>query len=357
MTSPVSLPGMMSPYFTGAAVGETIPAAGLPASDLMIDDSHYDYEGNWAFCVFDGDEAPAARFGFGRGMVDLADYGGSLGSKSFLMLHIELMLQAGAALWLGTGRHTASEVAISADRMENRLRTGDRTILDISGWPVMRWQMESDDGEAAVEMTFTANVVTVLPDCIMQHNYFAMWLAIAEARGEVRFGETRVPVSGTAFYDHPRIIVKTSDVPVLGWYLYTPIRMSDGSHFIAYYAQDQSGARIDYYSFGAYFDPQGNATWFPEARLYDLTFDADEKPKSWRADYSAPGMTVHLDATVRDTAILRAWGGDKVAQTRKENGNIPLVFDAKVVINGESVQGKGMAEYVPHGETAWNKIE
>lgn len=360
MNNTVSLPGMMSPYFTGAAVGQTLPARDLPPGDYLIDDARYDYEGNWAFCVFDSDEAPAARFGFGRGMVDLSDYGGTLAPKSFLMLHIELMLRDGAALWLGTGRHQAAGVAIDPDRMANHLQAGGRTLFDIAGWPDMHWSMTSDDGEAGVEMDFALQTVTVLPDCIMPRNYFAMWLAIARASGELRVGDRRIAVAGAAFYDHPRVNVVRNQVAAQGWYLYTPVRLADGSHFAAYFARDIAGARIDYYSFGLLVDPAGTTTWFPQADLDILAFDADDKPARWTARYAAPGASLRLEAAVRGAAILRAWGGETVPQTRRDNGNIPLVFDARLEGDGDAprlLNGVGMAEYVPHGETAWTKVK
>lgn len=50
--------------------------------------------------------------------------------------------------------------------------------------------------------------------------------------------------------------------------------------------------------------------------------------------------------TVAAAPILREWGGPTVPQTRRDNGNVPLVFDARAVINRRTLRGRGLVECV-----------
>lgn len=352
MSLAFSKPGMCSPYFTGT-IGETILPSAVPASNYLIDDARYDYEGNWAFCRFDDGEIFGARFGFGRGRVGLQDYGSADEQPaSFLMLHLEVMTRDGAWLWIGSQKYRAEEITLDPAHMAHTLAPGGNEILRIEGWPDMRWRMQSDDGALAVDMAVDVRNVTILPDCVMQHNLFAMWLAIARAAGEIRIGDRTRRVTGTAFYDHPRINVVEHDVPRFGWYLYTPTRFDDGSHLAAYYTIDSSGNRVDYYSCGLYVDAAGTATWLPEVTLQHFEIDDDRKPCAWTLQYAGDGLTFDVDARVRETAICRAWGTDAVAQSRRENTNMPLIYEvtADMRRDGDSAKltGGGLAEYLSY---------
>src|SRR5207245_163477 len=128
----------------------------------------------------------------------------------------------------GSGKYKAQQVEIAKGKMDMRLANENHEIFRVSGWPQMTWHFESDDREAEVDMRLEAQNVTILPDCILERNLFAMWLAICRADGTVRFRNKRTRVTGTAFYDHPRINMIKNQVPPFGWYLYTPMRFSDG---------------------------------------------------------------------------------------------------------------------------------
>jgi hypothetical protein len=330
------------PYFAGT-IGETIAPGDFPAANYLIDDTRYSYEGHWAFCRFDGDEVYGARLGFGRGAFDARDYGAPAPlDRSNLWVHLELMTRDGALLWIGTGRYVAEQVQLDRRWVDCRLEK----IFRITGWPTMDWHFCSDDGEAEVAMRLELQKVTILPDCVMPSNRFAMWLAIACASGEVRFRDKRVKVAGTAFYDHPRINVVKNDVPPFGWYLYTPIRFADGSHLAGYYCRDGNGRPVKDYCFGVYVSPAGKATWVTATDFRDIKLDADGKPSAWVSQWTGEDFSVELQATVKPTGILKAWGGPAVAQTRKENGNIPLVFDCRGEIAGRMVSGGGLAEFI-----------
>src|ERR1041384_94298 len=101
---------LKSPYFIGN-VGQTLAPQQFPPANYLIDETRYSYEGNWAFCHFDGDEVYGARFGFGRGAFDARDYGlPARLDKSNLWVHLELMTQEGAVLWIGSGKYKAQQV-------------------------------------------------------------------------------------------------------------------------------------------------------------------------------------------------------------------------------------------------------
>jgi hypothetical protein len=216
-------------------IGKTIAPTDFPASNYIIDDAKYDYEGNWAFCRFNSEAILAARFGFGRGMLDLSDYGVNVvPSKSYLWLHIELMTSEGAVLWLCTEKFKAEMVVMKKDSLDIEFVYGRHEIFSIHGWPQMKWHFESDDREVEISMEFNIRNVTILPDNVMPLNLFAMWLAFCDINGSIRINGKQTQVIGTAFYDHPRINVQYHEVPTFGWYLYTPMRFPDGSYLAAY---------------------------------------------------------------------------------------------------------------------------
>ncbi len=339
-----------SKYFIGET-GQCVPARDFPASNYLINDSLYDYEGNWAFCVFDGDEVFAARFGFGRGMIDLSDYGSTARiDRDFLMLHVELMTSEGAVLWIGTGNFKARDVILRPGEFDHQLVADGTEIFSVRGWPQSGWRFQSDDGQVEVDVSLDILSAAILPDCVMPNNLFAMWVAVCRVDGTVRFRENVKHVSGTAFYDHPRIVVRQNEVPQFGWYLYTPTRFSDGSCLISYYTADAVGRRVDYYSFGLYIDANGQSQWLPETTLDSLEFDCDGKPQHWNACWHSEDLDITAHGKVLETEILKAWGSDSVPQTRKDNGNIPLVFETDATVRrggaDAALHGRGIAEYL-----------
>ena len=346
--------GDNSAFFEGV-IGKTIAPERFPARNYLIDDAQYDYEANWAFCRFDDDQVLAARFGFGRGRFDTRDYGVvNEPSRSFLFMHVELMTQDGAMLWTNPDGFTAQQVTLAAGEMDMRLRVNQNDIFRVQGWPRMNWYFGSDDGEIEVDLQFDPANVTILPDLAMQHNLFAMWLATGRVQGEVRFRESRRHVSGTMFFDHPRINVQTNDVPSFGWYIYTPMHFEDGSCLAGYFTRDAAGHIREDYSFGLYVDAGGRGHWLQQTNLDDFQFDERGQPWSWRQHWQGTDVTLMTTSQVKPTTILKAWGGLSMAQTDEENRNIPLVFDTEAhITRGEQtyrVDGGGVAEYLAHPE-------
>ncbi len=342
-------------------VARTVAARDFPLANVLMDPSRYDYEGNWAFCVFDSEEIPAARFGFGAGAFDLRDYGpGEAPSREFMLLQMEMMTREGAVLWLANCKYKASQILSDPRRMEVTLNDGARRILRISGWPTSLWQMSSDDGQAELEMEIAPESVTILPDQKLRRNLFAMWLTVGKAKGWLRYNGRRVAVKGTAFYDHPRTSLLQHKVPPLGRYLYMPIAFEDGSRVAAYHTVDATGRCVEDFCFALFISPDGRAQWLPGGAMPRLACDPNGFPTAWSANWLSPKWSLSLEATVRETGILKAWGssgwgGGAVPQTRAENRNLPLVFDctARVTRYGRelTLRGKGMAEYVLGADT------
>ena len=76
-------------------------AAQFPARNYLTDLVNYNYEGNWGFARFDGDDVLAARFGFGMGGFCWEDWGADTPSAGdYLFLQLEMMTSEAAVLWL-----------------------------------------------------------------------------------------------------------------------------------------------------------------------------------------------------------------------------------------------------------------
>ena len=346
--------GHSSQLFRGV-IGQTIAPAQFPAGNYLIDDTRYDYEANWAFCRFDDDQVFAARFGFGRGRFDTRDYGiVNEPSRSFLFVHVDVMTRNGAFLWTGSDRFTAQQVVMTAREVDRRLVVNQSEIFRVQGWPEMGWRFRSDDGEIEVDMRFDPANVTILPDLTMQHFLFAMWLAAGRVEGVVRFGESRRHVSGTMFFDHPRINVQSNDAAPFGWYIYTPMRFQDGSCLAGYFTRDAAGRIREDYSFGLYIEAGGRSHWLQQTKLDEFQFDEKGQPRSWRQHWRGADITLVTTSQVKPTSILKAWGGLSMAQSDEESRNIPLVFDTEArIVRGDQpfrVDGGGVAEYLAHPE-------
>jgi hypothetical protein len=262
------------------------------------------------------------------------------------------MTQDGALLWTSSDGFTAQQVTMAAGEVDRRLVANQNEIFHVQGWPKMSWRFRSDDGEMEIHLQFHPANVTILPDLVMQHNLFAMWLAIGRVQGEVRFGENRRHVSGTMFFDHPRINLQPNDAPPFGWYIYTPMRFDDGSYLAGYFTRDAVGHIRDDYSFGLYIDAGGHGHWLEQTNLDDLQFDKWGQPRSWRQHWQGTGITLTTTSRVKPATILKAWGGLSMAQTDEENRNIPLVFDTEArIMQGDQtcrVAAGGVAEYLAH---------
>jgi len=350
--------GKVSPNFKGT-VGETVSSADFPRENYLIDDSRFDAEGDWAFCIFANDDVYAARLGFTRGSYDFADFGYVPAStESYLLVHLHLMTREGAVLWTATGRFRADQVNSSCNEMGVQLVADARTIFHIRGWPHMRWYFRSDDGKSEADLELDLISTTILPDYVLPGNLFSMCESIGRVRGIVRYGDKTTAVRGTVFYDHSRFRVQSNAVPQRQWHLYTPMIFDDDSILISYYSVDNTGARVDDFSFGLYIDAQNNSKCLQEVTLSDLRFDDDELPQAWRLQFGSRGFNLGVDISVKNTSILEAWGtwGESVPRTRRDFILMPLVLDGTALISDENtsraLEGHGLAEYwrMPQGE-------
>ncbi|MEJ2707234.1 MAG: hypothetical protein P8074_06435 [Anaerolineales bacterium] len=329
-------------------VGTIIPPRQFPVENYSIDESRYNSEGNWAFCRFFNEQVYAARLGFQRGAFDLRDYGVAP-VDSYLQLHLELMMDEGAVSWIATGQYRPEQVALKKGSLDLRLTDGGKQIFHVQGWPDMRWHFQSDDGILEADLGFDLLDVIILPDCLLQHNLFAMWLATGRVKGNVRFHDRNIPVEGVVFYDHPRITVTPNDVSPRQWYLYTPLFFQDGSILFSYYTVDDQERRVLGYSFGMYITADGDGLWLPSTRLSNLKFDQDGLPEIWQLAWQVGEFRLAVEVSVKPTSIQRIWGSPELPKTRSDFVYIPLVLDAvaRVFRDGEqqTLSGVGLSEY------------
>ena len=344
-----SLAGEKSLNFTGT-IGKTISAADLAKENYLVDDTRFESEGNWAFCRFNSEKVYGARMGFLRGAYDFSDFGGLFApTESFLQLHLELMTNEGALLWLPTGQFRAEQMVIDSEKMDDRLLVGEKEIFRIQGWPQTRCHFQSDDGEIEASLDFDLKHTAILPDNILPRNVFSMWVSIGQVKGVIRHRDQNTPVSGFVFLDHPRLAIQRNDVAPQKWFLYTPMFFEDESVLISYYAVDNTGSPKDYYCFGLYVDAKGDAQWLPGTNLANLTFDNYDKPKTWELRWANPELSLAVDVVVKNTSILKVWGDPNLPKTREEFVFLPLVLDGVGTIKKDNAerttQGYGLAEY------------
>jgi hypothetical protein len=342
-----SRPGQLSRAFSGL-VGDTCPASGLRPHDYLITPGRFDSEGNWAFCRFDSLRVPAVRFGFEQG-------GFNLGTKEravdpdFLQLHLEVLTNEGALLWLPSGRYPSSQVNSNPDRMDLRLAQEGREIFRIQGWPEMQWHFRSEEGDLEVDLGFSLDTTTVLPDCILPQCLFAMWAATGRAKGIVRAGNQNEDVKGVVFYDHPRVLSGPNPVLQRKIYLYTTMFFADGSRILGYHALDEQDRPIPYYCFGVYIDPTLHGQFLPDACTTGLQLDADNMPERWEFSWRSEEQSIEAQIAVRDPGLTRAWGSSAPPKNRREFIIFPLVLEGQALISesGRTRKevGLGLAEY------------
>lgn len=332
----------------GGVVGVAIPASSVARRDYLVDASLYPSEGNWAFCRFENDEVPAIRLGFelggfNPGAEDAAP------KPTYLQLHLEVMTREGALFWLPWGQYSTEEVVSDPDRMDVRFEAGGREIFRLHGWPSISCHFQSDDGDLEVNLQFDLTSVSVLPDALLPHCLFAMWESIGRAHGEARYRDRTVPLDGTVFFDHPRVIERRHAVTPRQMYIYTTLRLEDGGGLFGYYALDTLGRRIEDYCFCVYVDPAGRGRLLPDGVLARLDLDEDDIARGWHLTWQDTEVALEADVTVRPGPILRSWGGPNAPQTRREFGFPPLVLDATVQIHERGatsvLRAWGLAEY------------
>jgi hypothetical protein len=341
------VPGQPSMAFN-SVVGIPVPAPEFLGTDYLIDPGRFASEGNWAFCRFTSRQVPGARIGFQRGGFN----GGNVErapSRSYLQLHLELLTEEGAVLWIPSGEYDASKVISDPERMDMRLDHDGKQIFRLSGWPSMVCRFCSADGYAEADLQFDLAAVTVLPDCHLPHCLFAMWESMGEVTGSVRYGTRTVPVEGKVFFDHTRIIPQRHTVLSRHMYVYTTLYFDDGSGVFGYHSLDARGRPIDEYCFGVYLHADGGGRLLTGTLLTDLVLDTDGIAKSWRLSWEDDRLSLVAQVTVQDTPILQCWGPLNPPRNRKEYSIVPLVLDSAGHVTEagrmRSLRGYGLAEY------------
>jgi len=346
-----------APTLFQGPVGTAFLPETFPAGNLLMDPSRYDYEGNWVFCRFDGHDVTAGRIGFGAGQFDGSDYGGKLFDPG-LFYHLEFVTKKGAVLHLNS-RYKASDVKSDPYRVHVRIAPSNNTLLEFEGWPVMNWRVVADDGRAEFAARLTPLAVTILPDTLLPSNRFSMWLTVGRIEATVRFDDESWNLTGSFFYDHPRIVITNTGAAPFGSYLYMPQRLSDGSHLAAYFTRDRNTERVDRGSYAIHFDTTGQITMLPDAEQHAIAFDDDGHPNRWRHTFRSDEMRIEADTTAHNDRDMHIWGSD-APPARRDNRVFPLVFDSDISINRggttSQLRGEGMAEFVRHPELPLDRI-
>jgi hypothetical protein len=330
-------------------VGVTKAAALLAAEDYGFDFDRFSSEGVWAFCRFTGTDISAARIGFQRGAFDLSTEP-RIPDRSHLQLHLEVMTRDGAVLWLPSGQYPSENVASEQRAMQASLENTGREIFRYRGWPSIDCRFRSEDDTLEAVLRFELETVTVLPDGMLPQCVFAMWESMGKVSGTIRCDGETILVNGKVFFDHTRIVRRSSDAPTRGMSLYTTMYFEDGSGIFSYWTLDEGNAPIKDYCFGVYLDAAGSGQFLASATLSDLITDQDGIASSWRIHYQAQDFDLALQIAAQQHQIRRCWGSPSAPTRRAEFSILPLVLDgtAQLRRTGHAVtqlRGSGLAEY------------
>ena len=325
--------------------GEILAANSFPVENLIMNPGRYTYEGNWLFCSFPGCEIRAARLGFGQGGFRWEDYGlePAAGSGIPFAYRLELITPTGVEACLLSTEYPAHPVVSSPERIDIAFRQNGTDLFRIAGWPRMRWLFGSPDNGMSAELEVTAESVTVWPDCVMPHNTFSMAIGTCRIEGVFRRNGGETPVSGSGFYDHPRVLVEDNrDAPPFGWYLYAPVSFADGCTLAGYHAEDGTGRCDAQYSRAFFTAPGGIRRWLDRLRVRNLRFDADGLPCGWEMDAEGAGAGIHCAVHAEPLACIRP-------STRYLAFPILMSVEGELVEGASRVplqQGSGIAEFL-----------
>ena len=118
-------------------------------------------------------------------------------------------------------------------------------------------------------------------------------------------------------FDHPRIVVQPNQVAPFGWYLYSPIRFSDGTQLACYYAEDGFGQRDEIYS-AAMMVWNGEGHWLADCQVSKLKLDTDGLPVQWETHLKGEGCSASFSVKIRELPLVRGWGdADPSRDTRQ----------------------------------------
>ncbi|MCC6579408.1 MAG: hypothetical protein IT440_03145 [Phycisphaeraceae bacterium] len=346
-----------SPHFVGP-IATGIPAAEMALSNLAIEDGLYDYEGNWFFCALDGPRTPVMRIGFGRGRFAGTDYtaqtDGPLAEMpaGFLAVHVEVVTDEGAVCYVPAGAFDPNGVKMAKGRHEVEYLHEGKRIFRLAGWPRIDCDFRSADGELTVTAQVDVETVVIFPDTLLPNNRFAMWGSVGKLNGECVYRGERMALKGSAFFDHPRIRIERTGAAKFGFYLYQPIRLSDGSHIISYVTEDFAGNRVADGVFVMWISPEGKVRTLWNLEAFEMKLDGDRHLETWRTVWDEAGVRMEIRAKARPLPLLRAWGSPMTVRTRAEYRVFPLPFDVEVKVSEggkeRRLSGHGLSEMIPH---------
>jgi hypothetical protein len=330
-------------------VGTPVPADDLTSADCLPDPNRFSSEGYWAFCRFQNEFIPAARFGFQRGGFNPGPRDETPNS-SYLQLHLEVMTNEGAILWLPSGHYSADRLQVQSGQLDIRLADQGTRIFEVCGWPSVACRFASPDGYLAVDLSFHLATITILPDNILPHCVFAMWESMGKARGTIRYGERSMAVNGTVFFDHTRVVRQSNGVLPRKLSLYTTMYFEDGSGLFGYQALDIEDRPIEDYCFIVYLDAAGQGRLLQGSELIALHIDSDRIAQRWRISYRDDRLALDLQVTVQHHDIVKCWGPAHRLERRREFSIMPLVLDGAATIAEpgtptRTLRGWGLAEY------------
>jgi hypothetical protein len=334
-------------------VGEIVTPEDFPSANVLMAPDKNDYEGNWLFCSFDDAVIRAARIGFGQGRFRWEDYGldSTDGPSTPLAYRIEVISPLGVQACLFSRNYDRTPAESGSDPLHVSFAENHTELFRIEGWPEMLWRFQSPCGHLAVELEVLPQGLVLWPDSLLPHNTFSMCIGACSVRGVVRIAGQEIRVAGGGFYDHPRVLAETNDVAAFGWYLYAPVRFSNGTMIAGYHAEDSAGRIDEIYSAALLASPRGVQRWLPRLRVRNLRFDLQNRVRGWEAEMNGPGVDIRYSVQTEPLALTWLWTsepGQKIAGQY-------LAFPLSMVVEGECTldgvttrleHGSGIAEFL-----------
>ncbi|MBP1596591.1 MAG: hypothetical protein H6Q05_1968 [Acidobacteria bacterium] len=335
------------------SVAEIVPADRFPCENVLMARDRYSYEGNWLFCAFEQADIVAARIGFGLGRFHWQDYGleAQQDSSAPLAYRLEVVTPAVVHACLYSDQHMGVAVESDPTSMEVKFSTGNLELFHLHGWPQMSWQYRSPDASIAAELQLSLTNMAVWPDCVMPNNTFSMCIGVGAVRGSISIGGRRFEVTGGAVYDHPRVVVRSNDVPLFGWYLYAPLRFPDGTFVVSYYSEDGSGRKDESYSTGFVTLPDGSSRWLRDVQISRLEIGRDGLPIAWQAQLVGDNVSISYRTSIVDLSSIRSSATPDSDHPTGKYLAFPLLMETEGECRMDGVtktlrHGSGIAEFL-----------
>jgi len=334
-------------------VAQIISASEFPSDNVITARDRYSYEGNWLFCTFDQPDFLAARLGFGLGKFHWQDYGLETGSAPLdpIAFRVEVITSAGVHACLFSDNELGTTVTSAASSMDVRFHEDGEELFRLQGWPQMNWNFRSPDGSIGADLEVTPQGMAVWPDCILPNNTFSMCIGTCQVAGTILLESREIKVTGGAVYDHPRVLVRPHAVAPFGWYLYAPLRFSDGTFLVSYYLEDGLGQPDQDYSIGFLSLPDQTSRWLTRCQVRDIKMGGDELPSRWQAELAGEGVQIFYHVQIADLPIVHM---SELSIEDEPSGKY-LAFPLLMEVEGECVidgvtrkltKGAGIAEFL-----------